>query len=294
MKSFLRLTILVSALFSAAAEPSWLTRNRETIQKIYNLTVYPANAKIITGGAEAVPPGLFNANATGRVTPVGSFTGFQDSIEYFFGLAPLPSGIPPNGVFTDATLAEFTSGCAEVAASTVYLTASTINPNGSVGAFISILKEIAFWHFDQDGAVLYYDAWIPTPDPFSIKLGWFDFSSTAATNATIQHVCGLQNETCIGNTTVYDSVDDCVQTLTAKRFGRLDETWGDNVVCRSIHALLTKFRPEIHCPHVGPTGGGKCIDVDYNAAYLDDELVFDSPLGRPFHCKNDIGDSQTH
>ncbi|KAJ7169260.1 hypothetical protein C8R43DRAFT_982726 [Mycena crocata] len=285
MVFFLRLSILASMLLSAAAEPSWQTRNRETIQKIYNLTVYPANSKIISGGAEAVPPGLFNANATGRVTPVGEFFGFQDSIEYFFGLAPLPSGTPPNGVFTNATLVEFTSGCAEVAASTIYLTASTINPDGSVGAFISTLKEIAFWHFDEEGAVLYYDAWIPSLDLFSSKMRGFDFYSTTGMNNTIHQICGLQNDTCIGDNTVYDGVDDCVQTLGAKPFGRLDETWGDNVVCRSIHVLLTKFRPEVHCPHVGPTGGRKCIDVDYNDVYLNDQFVFDAPLGSPFHCK---------
>jgi hypothetical protein len=78
------------------------------------VTVFPANAKIIAEGAPAVPPGLFNANATGRVTPIGEFFGFQDSFEYFFGLAPLPSGSPPNGAISKATLAEFTSGCPEV------------------------------------------------------------------------------------------------------------------------------------------------------------------------------------
>ncbi|KAJ6553032.1 hypothetical protein B0H19DRAFT_1263453 [Mycena capillaripes] len=83
-------------------------------------------------------------------------------------------------------------------------------------------------------------------------------------NQTIQAVCGQQAQTCVGNNTVYSSVGDYMQTPTAKPFGRLDEAWGDNVVCRTIHVLLTKFRPEVHCAHVGPAGGGKCIDVDYN------------------------------
>jgi hypothetical protein len=127
----------------------------------FKVTVFPANAKIIAEGAPAVPPGLFNANATGRVTPVGEFFGFQDSFEYFFGLAPLPTGSPPNGAISKATLAEFTSGCpevssslttqiatnrticaAEVAASTVYLTLSTINLDNSTGPFITILKQV--------------------------------------------------------------------------------------------------------------------------------------------------------
>lgn len=67
-------------------------------------------------------------------------------------------------------------------------------------------------------------------------------------NNTIQGICALQAQTCIGNNTVYDGVSDCVGTLTAKPFGRSDETWGDSVVCRMIHVVLTKFRPEVGNP----------------------------------------------
>jgi hypothetical protein len=43
-------------------------RNLNTISRIYNSTVYPHNVPIIQGGAAAVPPGLFNQNATGRIS----------------------------------------------------------------------------------------------------------------------------------------------------------------------------------------------------------------------------------
>ncbi|KAJ7209274.1 hypothetical protein GGX14DRAFT_566458 [Mycena pura] len=52
----------------------------------------------------------------------------------------------------------------------------------------------------------------------------------------------------------------------------MDEAWGDNVCCRFIHLILAAIRPEVHCQHVGPTGGGKCIDIPYNQVYFDDEL----------------------
>ncbi|KAJ7114940.1 hypothetical protein C8R44DRAFT_795084 [Mycena epipterygia] len=284
MLSPLRLAILAPVLLSAASEPRWHKRNRETIQKIYDLTIFPANAKIIAEGAPAVPAGLFNANATGRVTPVGEFFGFQDSFEYFFGLAPLPTGIPPNGAFTNATLVEFVSGCPEVAASTVYLTTSTINADNSTGPFLTALKQVAFWHFDDEGAVLKYDAWIPSLDRYYSTAHGLDLYSSTGMSGAIQQICGLQAKTCVGNNTVYDSAADCIQTLTAKPFGRLDEAWGDNVACRTIHVLLTKIRPQVHCAHVGPTGGGKCIDVEYNDVYFNDQALFGSPLGTPFNC----------
>lgn len=106
--------------------PEYAQRNLDTIRKIYNLTVYPDNVPIVNHGAEAVPPGLFNQDATGRVSPVGNFSGFADSIEYFFALAPTPQ--ISNGIgFYSADVVEFTSGCPEVAASVVYLRTAHIN-----------------------------------------------------------------------------------------------------------------------------------------------------------------------
>lgn len=109
-----------------ASLPGYAQRNLDTIRKIYNLTVYPNNVPIVNRGAEAVPPGLFNQDATGRVSPVGNFSGFADSIEYFFALAPTPQ--LSNGIgFYAADVVEFTSGCPEVAASLVYLRTAHIN-----------------------------------------------------------------------------------------------------------------------------------------------------------------------
>jgi hypothetical protein len=41
-----------------------------------------------------------------------------------------------------------------------------------------------------------------------------------------------------------------------------------------------------HCPHVGPTGGGKCVDVLYNDVYFDDQALFGSPPGDTFICSS--------
>lgn len=124
-------------------QPDYATRNFNTISSIYNLTVYPNNAAIIAQGSSAVPAGLFNANATGRVTPVGSFQGFNQSVEYFFGLAPEPPG-PTNATIQKAVISSFTSGCAEVASSVVYLECYVSSPGQSDnGNFIATLKQVS-------------------------------------------------------------------------------------------------------------------------------------------------------
>jgi hypothetical protein len=119
-------------------------RNFRTLSKIYNLTVYPNQLPILQHGAAAVPPGLFNQNATGRVDPVGNFTGFQDSIEYFFALAPVPQANPSSQAFSRIQLTEFSSACPDVAASVVFFFTSVVNANSpNNGKPLPPLKQVS-------------------------------------------------------------------------------------------------------------------------------------------------------
>ena len=121
---------------------SFQQRNLNTITSIYSRNLYPTNLEFALNGSASVPPGLFNANATGRITPLGNFTGFKDSTEYFFALSPLPTA--PNYVgFTKIQIVSFQSACPEVAASVVYITASVIDPGGPRdGQFVANLKQV--------------------------------------------------------------------------------------------------------------------------------------------------------
>jgi len=57
-------------------------------------------------------------------------------------------------------------------------------------------------------------------------------------------------------------------------FGTWSDAWSDTVVCRSLHIILAQVRPWYHCPHAGPSGGGKCIFHPYNE-WLETEFVTD-------------------
>lgn len=103
-------------------------RNFKTLESIYNLTVFPNQLPILAQGATAVPNGLFNQNVVGRVDPVGNFSGFDDSIEYFFALAPIPQANSASQAISRIQLTEFSSACPTVAASVVYLFTSVVNP----------------------------------------------------------------------------------------------------------------------------------------------------------------------
>lgn len=255
-------------------------RNLNTISSIYNLTIFPNNVPVLTQGGAAVPPGLFAANATGRISPVGNFTGFEDSIEYFFALAPVPAP-PAYFVITSSKIMSFSSGCPEVAASVVYLETRV---NNTKGPYLSTLKQVAFWRFDDKGAVTSYEAWIPNLADWISTVSGADYSNQYVQAGTIQGLCPQIQQHCVGANQQYTDVNSCVAALSAKPFGVWDEAWTDSVVCRWIHTVLTQVRPDVHCPHVGPTGGMKCVNEPYNEGYFDDATLFGLPEGDAFIC----------
>ncbi|KAK4124424.1 hypothetical protein N657DRAFT_655665 [Parathielavia appendiculata] len=270
---------------SQRPESSYARRNFETISRIYNLTVYPNQLPIFQAGGVGVPKGLFSANPVGRVDPVGTFTDFEHSIEYFFALSPLPEANPVRAAITGYQITEFSSQCRNVAASIVYLYCSVVNPGSpDHGKPLPPLKQVAFWRFNKCGAVKKYDAWIPNLN------SWFEATTASYVtdpvfrNASIEQICGATQMRCQGPNAQWSSVGECVAALSQKTYGSYDEVWGDNIVCRSIHLVLTQVRPDVHCPHVGPTGGGKCVDVAYPKNYFSDEALYGQPTGETFMC----------
>ena len=121
---------------------NWQQRNYDTVRAIYNLPIFPNTQAFLKQGVSAIPPGLFNANATGRITPVGNFSGLEDSVEYFFGLTP-PVQPPLFDTWSRAEIASFSSGCPEVASSVVYGETTGVVPNASTfGQKISTIKQV--------------------------------------------------------------------------------------------------------------------------------------------------------
>ncbi|KAL8688440.1 MAG: hypothetical protein Q9218_005651 [Villophora microphyllina] len=248
ISSSISVLVLVAASCSAHLA-GFQKRNFDTITSIYARTVYPTNLHFIANGSASVPPGLFNENASGRITPVGNFTGFDDSTEYFFGLSPIPTP-PAYNVFSKAQVVSFSSACPTVAASVVYFTNSVFNPNATNnGQYLTTLVQVAFWEFDHQGAVLRYDAWIPTLRLYSTAatgvMGTTNPVPPAQQSVAIQTLCGTTQNLCQGNNTQYANVDDCVKTLSAKPFGDSDNFWSDSVRCRQIHVLLARIRPAV-------------------------------------------------
>ena len=149
--------------------------------------------------------------------------------------------------------------------------------------------QVAFWRFDDSGKVLKYHAWIPNLQAWTAAATGQDLGNFAIQTLAKTILCPTIQKQCSGSNQQYSNVLDCVAQLELKPFGSFDEAWGDNIACRTIHLILTKVRPEVHCPHVGPKGGSppdnyKCVDIDYSKEYFDDDTLFGAPEGDVFTC----------
>ena len=77
-------------------------------------------------------------------------------------------------------------------------------------------------------------------------------------------VCNTAITHCNGTTnTQYDSLPACIALLTDQtkvRFGKSYELGANTLLCRMVHQNMVPLRPDVHCPHIGPSGGGMCVD----------------------------------
>lgn len=71
--------------------------------------------------------------------------------------------------------------------------------------------------------------------------------------------CDIQEVACQGKNAIYDNRDQCEATCAVLDLGDdpFDDA-GDNIACRTWHAVSALEADVVHCHHAGPTGDGHC------------------------------------
>jgi hypothetical protein len=74
-------------------------------------------------------------------------------------------------------------------------------------------------------------------------------------------ICHTHEDHCKGSNQKYDDFESCLEFLTKRvRFGAAYELGKNTLLCRMVHENMVPLRPDVHCPHIGPTGGSYCVD----------------------------------
>jgi hypothetical protein len=278
--------IMPSHSISAMALPSLASNNTSltaiidtfeqphfTFNQLYSLTerfwdnfVFPANVN----QSRSINSNLFAEDVIGRVDATRTFYGRELNTEYIFGsfgnLALNPSILSLFGVPLSHQLVHFAATQNIASAAELILFNLTL-----INEIVPV--EVDTWfEFNAQGEISEYDAsfrWLAWVidyllDVFTKSLGAGATDAVAISelaSALATQICQTASTYCIGALSQYESFSDCTDFLTTKiRFGKAYEMGMNTLICRSLHELMLPLRPEVHCPHVGKSGGDMCID----------------------------------
>ena len=230
-------------------------------QTFWDAFISPANLAQLM----SVNSTLFAEDVFGRVDVTRTFVGRELNTEYIFGTFSDNSFNPTVKTLLGAPLSHQTVHFATednfVSASEMVLFNTSLIAN-------VIPVEIDLWMlFNERGEIEQYD----------ITFRWFawlfqsildsmhqDNSTNGGVNLPLlmaQQICQTALDHCTGSQTQYSSCDECQNFLTNDiRFGVSYELGGNTLLCRNLHAKILPLRPDVHCPHIGPTGGNMCVD----------------------------------
>jgi len=234
----------------AAAENERQALRRAKVEEIYTDLVAPTPILIVTGQKSVAH--IFDTNVRGRVTPLGKFIGFQGTQEYFYGLSAAQN------VVTQVNIRSLVSTGDKVSVEVDIFFNRPPEAGGPQN-----LTQTGFYRFNNDNLVISFDLAI-------LNLGKaVDVPAVAQPQVILQMCQALSGPsgTCA---TTYPNVAACVTFMSSIPFGSWNRANSNSVVCRQLHTILTPLRPDIHCPHVSPSGGGACIEFSYESFYEED------------------------
>jgi len=259
---------------------------KKAVISVYNLTIFPYNEHYIRQfqlkGANDLSwlPNVINASACARVHAFGDHCGPLSIAEYYFGLTPntlLFETTPSRYIRAFDLVKFFVNVETKTAFSTINYRIGALTADASTWANAT---QVGTFRFDDNDKMVETELWNPL-----YSLGVRDSKVREALDYKFQ----LSNYTCFRHgkycqNTPYKQYADysaCMKFLMNAPLGEPDTFTSNSVLCRHQHSTLIQLRPEIHCAHLGPSGGGFCLDrpVSYffNTPLFPDENRLISP-----------------
>lgn len=233
---------------------------------IYKLTEYPNNLPILSGQLDLHP--FISPDSHSRFTPAGEFTGFEGFIEYYYGLGSTRAGFVQETKFRtiacDNNVVHFRVDLLFNQLENPLAPPIALFNFTHFGFFVfnkQNLIEVADVTFANMGitADIPADAVVvipPNPEPIRTR------------DAFIAGLCFQVMPTfCTGANQQFSDPNECLGFMYSIPWGSFDRGNSNTLTCRLIHSGLVAARPDVHCKHVGPTGGGKCINFTAASYY---------------------------
>jgi hypothetical protein len=237
------------------------------VQAVFQAAIYPNVVTVVQNLIAGIPDATFNLfsnTSVGRWDPFGVFNDQVSLVESFYGLLWKPSDTVSQVIFKKLISQN----------NIVYINLDfVINATDDGITYHQFnLTHSGSFTFNNDGL-------IQSVDLIGHNQGAIlNANEPAYASSSIQSICGLILFAAHCNATYdptgyYTSFADCTNYLTnVYQWGTWDDLYflGNSTICRFYYGFLAIGRPAVHCPHAGKTGGGVCINHDYNSYYLTD------------------------
>jgi hypothetical protein len=255
-------------------------------REFWDRFIYPNNVK----EALSVNSTLFSEDVIGRVDDSRTFYGRELNTEYVFGsfatLGSNTSIVSVLGLPIHHENLRFATNKNVASVTELVLFNLTL-----INRIVPVQIDIWF-AFNTQEQIIAYDvsfrwfAWLFDRILQSIGGGEYNRPDNSTTksllkSSLVRQICETASKHCAySNTTQYDNKSQCVEFLSQKiRLGSSYEFGMNTILCRSLHELMVPLRPDVHCPHIGPTGGGMCMDdIDYDTV-AETSIVSTNGLG---------------
>jgi hypothetical protein len=228
--------------------------------------------------AESINSTLFADNIQGRVDITNTFDGRELNTEYVFGLfaniakndtfslLPVPVASVPRGFISNGNMAAFSSLitfrhiATGVELPIIVDTWLLVNDEGKIEQYEATFVRHD-WFFDT-----FYDMVTPfVAQALNIPVAALNdtYRQTVFQQLIAKSVCTIEEKYCLGPNQQYNSFDDCFGFMMSLPFGKSYAFGQNNAICRMLHQEMVPLRPDVHCEHIGPSGGGMCMDRNY-------------------------------
>lgn len=251
--------------------------------------LYPANTK----QAEMINSTYFAEDVVGRIDVTRNFEGRELNTEYLFGLFTQLNNSDISsllGYSVAYDMYEFVGSCNQYSMSVVNNATFPTNGNAVIPFSVNIWIKL-----DRYKKIVQYDLSFLKFDRFFglVELGAYQLLSNNKTatsipdegydlikSALVESICEVHEKYCQEDYPQYDSQEDCIEYLTNTRLGESWEGGDDSVWCRSIHQNMIEYRPSVHCPHLGPSGGDMCVSE--GTGYEEVVFNYNSTFSKPW------------
>ncbi len=243
---------------------------QEFLTQFYQAFMNPGNAK----EAKKINSTFFTDDCKGRVSLTRDFVGIELNTEYIFGLFSdiTPVDFKMIGVGKSFKIVDFISNGNKAASSTIIdFYVQKINFTIPVQIDMWLLLDTSSGYLriaEYDAVFRNFDRAYEITNQVAQKKLKESFPLLPVTgeeifkDLAIESICKIHDEHCTGDNQQYRSFAECFAFLKTIPIGEGYSGGRNTIFCRNIHQVMLPFRPAVHCPHIGPSGGEMCRDSD--------------------------------